>query len=329
MLKKQENPTTLPGVFSTLAAGFELSTRYLWLMIVPALLDLFLWIGPRLSFRPLIESLAAQLPPQALPLDLAPVLDTYAARLNHFTYLSVPLLGVPALMTGLTPEKTPIQPLVLERSGMGEWFGYFLLFTLGGLLLAAVYYSLIAYALSRAGASAAGTVVPPVRLGRRTVRTWLRLMGLALMFLAFLVVVAFPTSIVVGFASLLSQTLAVLILMGALVLIIWIVMFLSYTPQGMTLNPGRFAPSLIESVRLFRANLPASLGLLFVVTLARRALSLLLLTADSGTWVTGINLLAHAYITTALIVSMFIFYRDRYTASLQQTQLPNNIEQVK
>ena len=151
MLQKQENPTTLPGVFSTLAAGFELSTRYLWLMLVPALLDLFLWIGPRLSFRPLLESLATQLPPQAMPLDLAPLLDTYAARLNHFSYLSVPLLGVPALMTGLTPEKTPIQPLILERSGIGEWFGYFLLFTLGGLLLAAIYYSLIASALRRAG----------------------------------------------------------------------------------------------------------------------------------------------------------------------------------
>ncbi len=329
MLQKQENPTTLPGVFSTLAAGFELSTRYLWLMLVPALLDLFLWIGPRLSFRPLLESLATQLPPQAMPLDLAPLLDTYAARLNHFSYLSVPLLGVPALMTGLTPEKTPIQPLILERSGIGEWFGYFLLFTLGGLLLAAIYYSLIAYALRRAGASAAGTTLPPTHLGRRTVRTWLRLTGLSLLFLAFLVVVAIPTSIVVGIASLLSQALSILILMGVLVLIIWIVMFLSYTPQGMTLNPGRFAASLVESVRLFRANLPASLGLLFVVTLARRVLSLLLLTADSGTWVTGINLLAHAYITTALIVSMFIFYRDRYVASLQETQLPNNTEQVK
>lgn len=329
MLQKQENPTTLPGVFSTLAAGFELSTRYLWLMLVPALLDLFLWIGPRLSFRPLLESLATQLPPQAMPLDLAPLLDTYAARLNHFAYLSVPLLGVPALMTGLTPEKTPIQPLILERSGIGEWFGYFLLFTLGGLLLAAIYYSLIAYALRRAGASAAGTTLPPAHLGRRTVRTWLRLTGLSLLFLAFLVVVAIPTSIVVGIASLLSQALSILILMGVLVLIIWIVMFLSYTPQGMTLNPGRFAASLVESVRLFRANLPASLGLLFVVTLARRVLSLLLLTADSGTWVTGINLLAHAYITTALIVSMFIFYRDRYVASLQETQLPNNTEQVK
>ncbi len=110
--------------------------------------------------------------------------------------------------------------------------------------------------------------------------------------------------------------------MGALVLIIWIVMFFSYTPQGMTLNPHRFLPSLAQSVQLFRRNLPASVGLLFVVTIARQLLGTILLSADSGTWVTGINLLAHAYISTALIVALFIFYRDRYAAFLQAAQAP-------
>ena len=329
MLQKQEKQPTLPGVFSTLAAGFEMTTRYLWLMIIPALLDLFLWIGPRLSFRPLIESLATQMPVQGMPIDIGAMLDLYATRLNHFTYLSVSLVGVPTLMNELTPEKVPVQPLVIERAGYGEWFGYLLLFTVGGLLLAAVYYSLIAYTLRRVGASAAGAPMPPLRLLRRTTRTWGRLLGLTAMFLAFVLVITFPVALLAGFVSLLSQTLATLVLMGALVLIIWLVMFFSYTPQGMTLNPSGFMTAMIESVRLFRANLPASLGLLFIVTLVRRLLELVLLTADSGTWVTGINLLAHAYICTALIMALFIFHRDRYTAFLQEAQTQTGVDQVK
>lgn len=329
MLRKQEQPAALPGVFSTLAAGFELTTRYLWLIVIPALLDFFLWIGPRLSFRPLIESLAAQMPEQALLVDPAPLLEAFATRLNHFTYLSVSLLGVPALMTGLTPEKTPIQPMSIERAGWGEWFGYLVLFTIAGLFMAAVYYALIAYTLRRAGASAAGAPMPPVRLARRTLRTWLRLMGLTALFVALTLVIIFPIALLAGFLSLLSQVLGSLFLMGGVVFVIWIVMFLSYTPQGMTLNPKGFLPTLVESVRLFRANLPASLGLLFIVTLARRLLSVILLSADSGTWITGINLLAHAYICTALIMALFIFYRDRYTAFLQAAQTPATIEQVK
>lgn len=112
-------------------------------------------------------------------------------------------------------------------------------------------------------------------------------------------------------------------------LIIWVTMFLSYAPQGMTLNPRPFIHAFFESVLLFRANLPTSLGLLFIVVLIRRLLETLLLSADSGTWVTGINLLAHAYISTALIVALFIFYRDRYTAHLQTIQTNSIPDQVK
>lgn len=329
MLQKQTKPAALPGIFPTLATGFELTTRYLWLMIIPAVLDLFLWIGPRLSFRPLIESLAAQMPQQALLMDPVPLLEAFAGRLNHFTYLAVSLVGVPALMTGLTPEKTPVQPILIERAGWGEWFGYLALFTLGGLLLAAVYYSLIAYALRRAGASAMGVPMPPVRLTRRTLRTSFRLIGLTGLFLVMVVVILFPTTFLAGFISLINQTLAMVFLMGALLVIIWLAMFLSYTPQGMVLNPHGFRQTLAESIQLFRENLPASLGLIFVVSLARRLLSFILLTADTGNWVTAINLLAHAYISTALIMALFIFYRDRYTAFLRRTQPQPGAEQLK
>jgi hypothetical protein len=112
-----------------------------------------------------------------------------------------------------------------------------------------------------------------------------------------------------------------------LVLLLWVVMFLSYTPQGMTLNLRGFWASLVDSVRLFRVFLPGSLGLLFLVTLSRRLLSLVLMSADTGTWVTAINLLAHAYISTALLVATFLFYRDRYAALNQPTVTPPATEQ--
>ncbi len=333
MLQKTDKTEALPGVFSTLAAGFELTTRYLWLMVIPALLDLFLWIGPRLSFRPLIESLAAQMPTMAegaLITDPALMLETFASRLNHFTYLSVSLVGVPALMTGLTPEATPVPTAVIERSGWGEWAGYLMLFTLGGLLLTAVYYSLIAYALRRANATNGnGSPFSLGRFLRRTGRTWIRLVGLSALFMIVTLIITLPTALLAGFISLLSQAVASLVIIGALIFLIWIVMFLSYTPQSMTLNPSGFLPSILAGVRLFRANLPASLGLLFVVTLLRRLLAVILLSADSGTWVTAINLLAHAYISTALIIAMFIFYRDRYAAHLQSSLPQTATESLK
>ena len=136
-----------------------------------------------------------------------------------------------------------------------------------------------------------------------------------------------PIALLAGFLTLLSQAIAVFVLFGAVVLIMWLLMFLSYTPQGMLLNPRRFPFVIADSVRLFQRNLPAALGLLAVVLLARQLLSTILLTADSGTWVTTINILAHAYIVTALTVALFIFYRDRFVVYLRQKpQITQNEE---
>ena len=239
MVQKQGQTTALPGVFSTLSAGFELTTRYLWLMVIPAALDLFLWIGPRLSFRALIENLiatsAAQLPANMLTLDVGALTEA-AGRVNHFAYLSVSLLGVPALMAGPMPEKTPIAPAIIDGGGLGAWLGWLVVFTLGGLLLTAVFYNLIAYAMRRS--LAATTAMPPLgaaRFVRRTVHTWLRLVALLALAVLLVLVITIPVALLAGFLTLLSQAVAVFVLFGAVVLIMWLLMFLSYTPQGLSL----------------------------------------------------------------------------------------------
>ena len=330
MVQKQDQTTALPGVWATLSAGFELTTRYLWLMVIPAALDFFLWIGPRLSFRTLLEGLittsVAQLPADVLTIDTAPLLEA-AGRLNHFAYLSVSLLGVPALMTGPTPDKTPITPAVIAGGGLGQWLGLLVLFTVAGLLLTALFYSLIAYALRRS----LNTPLPPLGLGRflaRTTLTWLRLLGLLILVIVLVVVVTFPMALLAGFLTLFSQTFGVVVMFAAIVLVMWLLMFLSYTPQGMLLNPHPFFAVLLDSVRLFRQNFPSALGLLAVVVVARQLLSAILLRADSGTWVTAINILAHAYIATALTVAMVIFYRDRFIAHLRATPPPTGNQPV-
>ncbi len=226
-------------------------------------------------------------------------------------------------MAGPMPAKTPITPLVIEGGGLGAWFGWLVAFTLVGLLLTALFYNLIAYAMRR---SLATTVemppLGPARFVRRTLHTWLRLVALLALAVALILVITIPIALLAGLVGLLSQTIAVVVLFGAVVLLMWLLMFLSYTPQGMLLNPRRFPFAIADSVRLFRHNLPAALGLLAVVLLARQLLSTVLLTADSGTWVTTINILAHAYIVTALTVALFIFYRDRFVVYLRQNTKP-------
>ena len=50
-------PTPPVGVIESLTTGFETVASHLGLLLFPALLDLFLWLGPRLSIDNLIQRL--------------------------------------------------------------------------------------------------------------------------------------------------------------------------------------------------------------------------------------------------------------------------------
>lgn len=348
MTHKQEKLASLPGVWATLAAGFELTTKHWWLLLIPVLLDLFLWLGPRLSFQPLIEQLLSQWPVEAALVDPRPILEVLAPRTNMFTYLSVLFIGVPALMSGLTPLQTPIATTVFDITSVGHWLGLFSLFTVLGLLLAALFYSLIGRTvITHYGQKAAVTnerrqdqrpesqlfILPS--LLRLAWRTWMRFLGLAVLFVLLMIAIVIPISIMLAFVSVISQQASVIIALSTPVLFFWALIFLSFAPQGLVLNQRPFFKNIGQSVRLLQWNLVPAILLLLVITLVNRFLQELLLAADDGSWLTLVSILGHAFVTTAMLVAMFIFYRDRYTAlfsdepTAKQTKLNEPSTQFK
>lgn len=329
MMQNREETTALPSIWNTLAAGFELTTRHMWLLVLPVLLDVFLWLGPRLSFGPLVGQLLDQLPVDAALMDPRPMLDLISTRTNMFTYLSVSGLGVPALMTGLTPEQTPTTPLLVELDSWGTWLLLLVGLTVVGLLLAAIYFTLIATAVLRIeeepmdrNAATVGAVLQWIG------RTWLRFGALALLAIALFLLILLPISLLGAFVALLSQVLGTFVLLAAPVIMLWVIIFLSYSPQGMVLNRKSFFPSLADSVRLFQTNLMPALSLLLVVVVVRQLLSWLLLSADDGSWLTLVSILGHAFVSTALVAAMLIFFRDRHRLLPDSRATKSSLETV-
>lgn len=335
MMQKQEKLASLPGVWATLAAGFELTTRHWWLLLIPVLLDLFLWLGPRLSLQPLIEQLLVQWPTEVILIDPRPILELLAPRTNMFTYLSVTFIGAPALMNGLVPEQTPLASAVIEIATVEWWLGLALLFTVVGLFLAAIFYSLVGRAVVGDTAMKGDTTMDgdsnphPARhkeqqaqqdqwLSRLSLlqlipRTWLRFFALAALFLLLFAAIILPVSFMVALVGLVSQQMAVILALSTPVLFFWALIFLSFTPQGLVLTRRPFLKNVWESVRLLQINLIQAISLLVIVALVNWVLKQLLLAADNGSWLTLVSILGHAFITTALLAATFIFYRDRYT----------------
>lgn len=318
-MQNNEQTRTFPGVLATLAAGFDLTAKHIWLLLLPALLDIFLWVGPRLRFEALIAQVLSLVPSEPSITQLVGQLVELGSRTNLFTALSVQVFGVPALMAGLAPEHAPLAAVVWDVPHWLAWLTLFGLLTCAGMFLTAIYYTLIATVIERQ--SDEKSAWQSTGIFRRMTVSWLRLIGLALAFLLLALLVYTPLlllgSIVLLFNTLLGQ---IIVLIGPF-LIIWLIVFLSMAPPGIILNNRPVRRAIVESLRLVQRTLPSTLTLLFAIIMLGLFLDWALLAVDNGGWLTAINIAGHAFVSTALAAALFIYYHDRYADNSEVTAL--------
>ena len=315
MMQSKEELAPVPGVLATIAAGFDVTAKHFWLTLIPVLLDSFFWLGPRLSIRLLVERMVALLQQEAAAAGMnLDALLAFAPRTNLFTSLSVPLLGIPVLMVGATPEKTPIATTVVELESTWLTLALFVLFSLVGLLLTAVYFGLTAHTVRRQD----GEKLHVVGFLQQVGRTWLQLVGLVISFIVIAIIVYTPLMIVGAIVSLLSQGLASIVILMGPVILMWLLIYLSFTPHGMVLNGRSLWRAMIESFQIIRRYMLPAMGLLLMLILIGQALDWVLLLVDEGAWLTWVSIWGHAFVSTALLAATFIFYRDRHAALFGQ-----------
>lgn len=313
----------LPSIWDTLKAGFDLTTRHLWLILIPVLLDSFYWLGPRISIRPLLETFLGMMVQQAAATNqpaanieiLSNMGQQWVSSVNLFTTITLPLIGVPALMGGLAPEKTPLQPSVIEVNNLAGVMLIFGLFLGLGLLLSAIYYGLVAQAVRAESA----------RLDwwwRQWPRTFLNLVALIFLVLTMGLMAMLPFFCLSMFAARFSVNLATLIWFVGAMPLITMILYGFFGPHGVLLHSRPILSALRESLGLMRIHLIPALGLFLVIYLLGNGLTILWQTADDGTWLTLVSIIGHGFISTALAAATFIFYRDRYPTLAQPPTMP-------
>ena len=321
MIQKNEELAPPPGVWRTIAAGFDLTTKHLWLLILPILVDAFLWLGPRLSSRPIIEQMVGVLPQDEALADITAQLLELAPRTNLFTSLSVPFIGIPVFMIGATPENTPLPVQVTELTDPLIWLGLFLLFSIVGVLITAVYFTLIAQTIRQQDEQ---PILTASKFVSRVTTTWLKLLGFGIVIIIASFIIYIPLLIIAFVAALISQILATLVLLVGPVLILWLLIFTYFVPHDLSLFGHQLHLAVITSVQLVRLYFNPMLGLLLVILLIRNILGSLLILADDGTWFTSVGILGHAFIMTSLTTATFIFFRDRYVVISEKQQRLKN-----
>ena len=141
----------------------------------------------------------------------------------------------------------------------------------------------------------------------------MRLIGLVILFLFIAMILYTPLIIIGSVLLVINPALGSIAALAGIFLMSWVVIALSMAPFGIVLNGRPVLKAVVESTRLVQTHLPSVLYLLIAIFFIGAILDWLLFAVENGTWLTLINIAGHAFVSTALVAAVFIFYRDRYT----------------
>lgn len=303
-----ENP---PRLISSITEGFNVVANHIYLILFPLLLDVFLWLGPHLRiknlFQPLVLSLISDLPELANP-ELAEMSkwskELWDILLSHFNLISlirVFPIGIPSLMAGISPIQTPYGSASLfEINNVFQVFFIWVAFTLAGIVLGCLYFDAISRATSNTTTHFSINQILDV---------FIQIIIFTILCFVVILLFSLPCLLLITLLSLISMTLGQIAVLFLFIIIIWFVMPLVFSPHGVFVSHDPITTSISTSIRLVRNFLPGTGMFILTALMLYQGLNLLWETAPDTSWMTMVGIFGHAFISTGLIASSFVYYR--------------------
>ena len=299
-----------------LRAGFDAVSSHVWLILLPLLLDVFLWLGPRLSVDGLVRPFFEVMFNQArLTLTSAADLQRFAEYqaafgdlierfnlLSLFGKLQLFPIGVSSLLSQTMPAGTPFGAgNVIHLSSFPAVVGLVFLLVIFGWTVGALYFR----GVSRI---ALGDAQP----GAQISLSWAIIQSLILsvLWVVGLLVVIIPTMLILTVLTLLSPVLASGALLLMLIFSFWLIVPLFFTPHGIFVRGQNAFYSIFTSLKMARFTLPTSGLFILAVFLLSAGLNYLWSVPPDDSWMLIVGIAGHAFIRTALLAASFVYYRD-------------------
>jgi len=314
-LEKLESLPPPPGVIGSLRAGFDVVSSHIWLIFLPIVLDVFLWLGPRLSVGDLYSSVVSStleiMRTRPFPVQdiqtFAESTTTVTDFLNKFNWLSwvrtFPV-GISSIEAFGLPKELPLQtPLglqdVVQISSLIQWLGWTTLLCLLGWVAGSLYFRWVSE-----------TTLGEEEAGISPSRAILQTFVLSVIWIAGLMIVILPISFVLGLLAFVSPALSNGVLFVLLILSYWLIVPLFFMPHGIFARRQNAFYSVFTSWRMARFTLPTSGMFVLSALLLSQGLNYLWSVPQSDSWMTLVGIGGHAFITTAILAASFVYYRD-------------------
>jgi hypothetical protein len=334
------------GVIDSLTKGFQSVHRRWWLLLIPVLLDAFLWIGPQASIETLVPDIVQSLEAytSSLPsspdgtVDTAEMLDEIqagiASRYNGFSALRVGILGVPSLLMWggtLLGSSSSYEMLWVIFLGMFDMTDVLVSVSDASFVHPPVWQlsNVFVWLLSLLAITAIGIGIGSVYVTsisssleepsesalfwRRVLRFGARLVFFWIVRTVALVAVGFPLGMILIVVILLWEPLGLFLAMLVLSLLMWAAFYTIFVVASLAVNDVSIWRAIWNSFNVVLRNFWATFGLFILINLIGGGLTILWQQLSKGSLLTFVGIVGNAYIGTALVAASFLFYLDRYT----------------
>lgn len=309
-VSRLENLPPPPGIINSIRAGFDSIASHITAILFPLSLNLFLWLGPRLRMTALFDSIQNDMiqiwQNGGIPTkDVQQLMDIYnetVPAFNVFWLIRTFPIGISSLPLSRELSVTPLgDALVWQVSGL-SLFLWIILLTGIGWIGGALYFRQVAWLALRNETSD----YKPIAVIKSILQT-VMISVFCLAILSF----ALPV-ISIGLLLLLQVhvIISTLVFLVLSFLAMWVIVPFFFLPHGVFVNNQNIFTAFISSLRLTRFTLPNSSLFVLIVFLLAYGLNVLWSIPSEASWMTLLAIFGHSFVTTALLASSFIYYRD-------------------
>ena len=300
-----------PRLINSIVAGFNTVAGHIQLILIPFILDIFLWFGPHLRindlFKPVLNewmNTVTQMGSTDMTQLVIANRKAFQQLLETFNLFSVVRtwpIGVPSLVAPLGAMNTPfgnapIQEIDSLKIAFLIWLGILAL----GIVIGSLYFLSIAFF--------SADIRPQPSLGW-VVKGIFQTFSLTFALLMALIALAIPAVLVLSVSALISPAIAQIILLVMTFFILWSLLPLVFSAHGIFSYGQSAIVSILTSTRLVRNFLPGTGMFVLILILLNEGLNVVWRAAPTSSWMILIGIAGHAFVTTSLVAASFIYYQ--------------------
>lgn len=314
-----------PSVIQALLSGFNIIANKPYLILLPVLLDLFLWFGPgwRIDeyFKPLIQGFS-NLPGLNSP-DYSEVILAFQvfwqdvlSQFNLAITLSTLPIGVPSLMSGAVAFVNPLgQSTVFELTSNLQILAIWLTFVAIGYSLGNLYFQNISTEVLPA---------PKKPTVKSFLWSFLQIVMMPILLIIVLFILSIPILLIISLVTVLSPAISDFVIFIIAILLLWVIMPLVFTPHSIYLYKQNLISAMMTSISVVKVSMGQTSWFLLACYILIRGFNILWKAPASDSWFLLVGILGHAFIVSAVIAASFYYFVD--ATKFTQTIVNKNLK---